>query len=522
MQQMEQGEKGGQQESAELDIYGYAEPINLTSMMMEDSLSVTDASYTLEDNPYVNLYKEHGMNVTYKLSGMSGDVSTKLDMAITTGDIPDIMQVSATQFRELSEAGLLADLSEAYETYASEELRARVEADGGLMMQNGYVDGQLLCLAPASGYHDYIGVVALRSDWMEECGLTEPTTMDELWKIAETFKEKNMDGTCTIGMSMTKDVTTLLRPTINLLNAYHAYVNIWLEKDGEVVNSVIQPELKEALGILADKYAAGLIDPEFGSKGYDEMCEDAIAGRTGVVVADFCIPFRLVNGVTNGQEWVYYAVPSNDGQVVKFQESVAFNGGVAVSADCEHPEAVIKMMNLFVKYSVEDMETYGSNGVNNYAYPTNIGAPNANEKTYAYYMEALQASPDDVITHVTEAGGDGNVVSSVEAAEKWRVDGDTDGYIMWAVFGENSTEAYVTEAVEKDAFQVSVYTGSTTDTMETYNATLNTMIEQMITNIITGTKPIEYFDEFVSNWKANGGDRITEEVNEWYRQQSAN
>ncbi|HHY58526.1 MAG TPA: hypothetical protein GYA08_24170, partial [Chloroflexi bacterium] len=36
-------------------------------------------------------------------------------------------------------------------------------------------------------------------------------------------------------------------------------------------------------------------------------------------------------------------------------------------------------------------------------------------------------------------------------------------------------------------------------------------------SIITGQKPMEAFDAYVANWKANGGEQITAEVNEWWQ-----
>lgn len=34
----------------------------------------------------------------------------------------------------------------------------------------------------------------------------------------------------------------------------------------------------------------------------------------------------------------------------------------------------------------------------------------------------------------------------------------------------------------------------------------------MYLQIIVGDKPVEYFDEFVNQWKSLGGDTLTEEV----------
>ncbi len=66
---------------------------------------------------------------------------------------------------------------------------------------------------------------------------------------------------------------------------------------------------------------------------------------------------------------------------------------------------------------------------------------------------------------------------------------------------------------------LSEYTGAPTDGMARYNANLKSMTEQMATYIITGAQPVDYFDDFVDEWKAGGGDTITAEVNEWYENQ---
>lgn len=508
---------GGHVEKAPGAFGKYENPITITTMMNEDNLAAAPTDYSLEDNPFVNLYKDYGINVEYMLSGSASDLGTKLNMAITTDKLPDIMMVSSAQFIELSEAGRLADLTEVWEEYATDEVKARYNTDGGVMRQNGYVDGRLYGLVSPAEYYDYISMVAIRSDWLEECGLKAPETMDDLWNIAKTFKEKKMGGTCTIGIGMQKDVINLLTPTVGLLNGYHAYTNIWMEKDGEIVNSNIQPEMKNALAELSEKFSEGLIDPEFGSKDGTKVWEDALAGKSGIVICDFCAPFNTVNGARNGQEWAYYAIPSGDGELVKYQANVSFSGALCVSSDCKNPEALIKMLNLFVKATEEDPELYSSNAVNNFAYPAIIYVANKNVVNHDTYMKYLQNGENPIVT--TESA---DYVATVEAAELYRLDKNMDGYVNWSVFGENGTESIISEAVKNDAYMISVYTGATTETMSTYNPVLNTMTEQMITDIILGTKPIDYFDEYVKSWKAGGGDKITKEINEWYKEQKAN
>ena len=47
----------------------------------------------------------------------------------------------------------------------------------------------------------------------------------------------------------------------------------------------------------------------------------------------------------------------------------------------------------------------------------------------------------------------------------------------------------------------------------------NGATEQFITDVIRGVKTVDDFDDYVASWKANGGDKITEEVNAWYTAQ---
>ena len=53
------------------------------------------------------------------------------------------------------------------------------------------------------------------------------------------------------------------------------------------------------------------------------------------------------------------------------------------------------------------------------------------------------------------------------------------------------------------------------DTMVDKQASLESLELQEITKIITGESSIDAFDTFVQNWKANGGDTITQEMQEY-------
>lgn len=482
-------------------------PVTVTSMMLEDNLRACPADTDMYNNPFYSLYQAHGITVDYVITGSMDEINTKLNLAIVDGELPDIMEVNAATFRELAEAGMLADLTEVFDKYASEELKRRYNADGGLMLSNCYVDGKLYGLAMPSGYEDYIPVVCVRTDWLKELGMEEPKSMEDVWTIAKAFKDNNMGGTCTIGVGLTQNMATLLEPTVGLLNGYGAFTNTWLEQDGKLVNSNIQPEMRAALEDLAKRYAEGLIDPEFGTKSMANVTEDVLSGRCGVWVSHFCAPFDLGNGVAQGQEWGYYNAMALEGGLGWAQASIGFSGCVAVSAECENPEAAIIMLNLFADANTNDPANYGDNGLNNYAWPLKaVNSTLTNNFIHQEYLAYLENG--------TEYSKDS--VSTIESAEKWRLNGDQEGYIMWAVFGQDSTQTCIDNIKEADRFKISAYTGATTDLMNEYNSILNDLLNQTFTAIIKGDESIEAFDAFVEEWLEQGGQEITDEVNEWY------
>ena len=49
-----------------------------------------------------------------------------------------------------------------------------------------------------------------------------------------------------------------------------------------------------------------------------------------------------------------------------------------------------------------------------------------------------------------------------------------------------------------------------------YTSALTDLRDEYFLKIITGAWTIDKFDEFVSKWKASGGEQVLEAVNAWY------
>ena len=68
--------------------------------------------------------------------------------------------------------------------------------------------------------------------------------------------------------------------------------------------------------------------------------------------------------------------------------------------------------------------------------------------------------------------------------------------------------------------KINAFQSLPTPTMIERNSDLNKLQDETILGIIIGDKPMSAFDEFVSQWKSQGGDQVTQEVNEWWATKS--
>lgn len=110
---------------AEADPFGkYEETLDVHFVRATDDTIETYAlgnlpGQTLEDNFWLDTYRDElGINVVYDWVVKGDDeYNQKINITIATGELPDIMSVTATQMVQLAEADLIADISDVYEAY---------------------------------------------------------------------------------------------------------------------------------------------------------------------------------------------------------------------------------------------------------------------------------------------------------------------------------------------------------------------------------------------------------------------
>lgn len=493
----------------------------------------------INNNVWTRCYQDDlGIKLNYTIAAAGDDYTQKLTMAIASNELPDLMDLPPEEFSELANAGMLADITDSYEKDASDLLKQTIEVDGGIQLASAKVDGKLYGLPQLSAADGTCDLLWIRTDWLENLGLKAPTTMDELIEVAKAFRYNDPDGNGqddTWGIGFQKAIVSEDGASPGsyegFFAAYGAYAKAWVKgDDGKITYSGINNGIKDALTQLNQMYEDGLIDPEFGVKDTVKLGEDISAGKVGMFYGLEGMPWGACkSNIENNPEaeWQCYPIVSATDEPAKPITYVRISRYYAANAKCEHPEALVKIANVFqdkinsLDSTEETLNTFGvdpETGINFAEYAA-FGMDPAIQKCNTYYKEikdTLEGNSKIEDIH-PEAARYYNVI-------KTYIDGGMDkasnslGWNYYKFIGpEGSWNTIINDYKANDKLVQSAFFGAPTPTMSTNLVSMDKLQSETFVNIIMGTQKPETFDDFVKQWKEMGGDTITDEVNEWYK-----
>jgi putative aldouronate transport system substrate-binding protein len=475
---------------------------------------------SIEDNIWIRTYAEElGINLEYEWIAPSGQYADRANVSIMSNQLPDIIQVNTTQLQRMVENEQVADLTDVYNQFASELTKSIITAEGNSVLESCSFDGKIVALPKTGSALGATHVLWIRSDWLQNLGLSAPESMDDVVAIAKAFTDDDPDGNGlndTYGLGLYKDLYGYFAGLQGFFNGFHAYPGQWVEDNGQLVYSSIQPETKAALQTLQSMFNDRLIDPEFGTKDAGKVAQDANAGKVGMFYGFF---WNAGNGwLQDGKlanpelEWTPFAIVSADDQPALVQVPFIVDTFWVVSSESEHPEAAIKLMNLMYEkifgvsgepgiYSV-DSENHSV-----FEYPLIYGEPPAKNLTAQQkVVDALQKGDISKLNN-EEMSYYNNILVFQE--------GDLNQWGTNKMYGDGGSLSVINGYLENNTFLVDAFYGAATPTMAEKNVALDKLELETFTKIIMGGD-ISEFDSFVSNWQTLGGMDITEEVNDWY------
>ena len=502
------------------DIWApYEETVVITTMGEENSGTAFQGDDDYQNNPWYQAYKDR-FNIDLHNKWISNDYGTKLNLSIADADIADVFYVDSARLTTLYNAGLIMNLDDVFERYASDTLKGYWEENKDTW-ETGCFDGSLYGIPQMSyGIIDQFEYIWIRQDWMQECGFDEPETMDDVIEIATTFAKK-YGG---YGLADDQNLDNFFR----LALSWGAHPGIWLEQaDGTLGYGSIQPEMKEALAQYAEWYQEGILNQNFTTMDSDKMFQDMINGKCGVIpFAQWFSYNPLPDVISNqGPEAIFYPyeIPTQDGSEIK--GSVKFNNGgyVVISNNCKNPEAVMKIVNFFC-YMMDNAVEGGEETEFIYSlydnnYPNLVrGTRVINPMTdYNQYIQIKDAVDRYLAGEEVDISDLGKNVSKYNSCVNWVENQDPNGVGDWLQQGnDRSTYGIAKEYVDKKQYVQDAMWGAQTPTLQSAGSTLNDILIEGFTKIIIGDQPIDYFDTIVEQWLTAGGEQATAEINETY------
>lgn len=484
----------------------------------------TKAGTTPQTNGYVSKLKEMlNIDLVFDWEVPTDQFEQKFSLSIASGDIPDVMQIGIAQYEKFKQQGVLADLTDAYNNYASDKLKSFMEFDEGKTLDLFTEDGKILGIP---GYEDpYMSAQFLwiRKDWLDEVNMEVPESFEELEEIAQAFVERDPNASGkndTYGLALNKDLITWGYDARGLFYTMGAYPKAWTKGDDDkLIPGEIQPETKEALTLMNKWYESGIIDKEFAFKDMDKVVEDIVAGKVGIVFGEWWYP-GVVLGVSKDSDpnadWIPLELPTYKGEDSKtLVPASRITHVVVANKDFEHPEAAIKMINFYEE--LQDPNKYGDEVTpeNGYVYnwfQPRIYRPDGIQNTWLEVNEALDQD-------VEEFESANPISIDVFNSTKKYLDGDE---AEWGTYFARAAKdggwATVEKIREKGNIIYNEFSGSSTPTMVSKGSSLDKMTDETFTKMIMGSESLDNFDKYTEDWKKLGGDKITEEVNEWYQE----
>jgi len=500
--------------------------VELTTVRGNPSDIKWDPGESMDKNSVYDAYeKDLGIRIKNLWVADSKQLQQKLNMMIASNDIPDFFSVDQMQLQQLIEADMIMDITEVFDKYATDATKEWYTKDGGRQIKSAKADGKLMAIPLSDSPYNSSSYLWVRKDWLKKLNLPEPKTMQDVLKISEEFTKQDPGGTGkSYGMTMHKDLMNEYGLT-GFFNGYHAYPQTWVkDADGKLAYGSIQPEMKVALKQVQDMYKSGQIDPEFGTKDPDKENELVAGNKIGMAYGAFWLsawPLETA-AVKDGklvQDWEVYPLPSIDDKPAKTQVGLGVNGYVVISKNCKHPEAVIQILNQWVKLAqnITEEEKVYLNGkeledkgklyfkVN----PIRVFSQDGNVQAGGILPKAIEAKDPGMLNNNPD------MMNRYDAVQRY-LQGDMTGWLHWMIAKPGGSFSIMNQYLKEDRYQMDEFYGSPTQTMQEKKSILDAKEKEVFTKIIMNQVSIDEFDKFVSEWKSLGGDKITEEVNDWY------
>ncbi len=456
-----------------------------------------------ENHPNFQTLKEHtGYNVKLQYV-LNANYDEQMNTRLASGDLPGLIVITGNTGPIVSaaKAGAFWDITEKYKDYPN---LAKANEN---VMRNISIEGRIYGIyrARTIGRNG----ISYRSDWLQNLGLEEPKTLEDLYNVLHAFTYDDPDGNNkndTYGMTW----STYMGP-FNNLAVMHGAPNMWgIDENGKLYPWFESDAYIETLDYSKRLYDDGLINRDFAALQSGEWANDFGTGKSGlwIDVADQANrhAIKLKDNGFITQEQV------DDGSVVWVMGSVANSKG-----------------------EIYSLPTPGHAG---YVAISRTGAKT--EEDLYHHLNFMDKCNDEIGQNILNYGTEGitydkspeGFVISLEKEEiVARAGAGMDSSAGWNQFMMNTTDLlYKKEGNPRITRQEEVYQENLPNTVhnpalslvsDTYTAkgkSLEQIIQDATINYIMGKIDLNGFKVEVQRWYSEGGQDALNEYQSAYDQ----
>lgn len=423
------------------------------------------------------------------------------NLLLTEEVLPDIIftSISNSEAEQLIADGVIYDLTEYLPKYAPDYWAFISDPENVDYWRDLQTDqGQffnIATLTPDFMINIFQGPV-IRQDWLDECGLDAPVTLEDWEKVITAFKEKYNAPFGYWQLSM---------DNAGLGSGTGAYGNfaasLYVDDNGKIQLAQTQPEWKEYMEILHSWWDKGLIDKDSVSMDDAAVRQKVLNDQIGI---SYTLQSRLnlwmgdAAEIGSSANWVALAYPRTaPGEPTSFIQCGSLNRGgsrysgwgAMITTSC--PEEKLATALEFLNYG------YTEEGILYWNYGTEGVSYVMDENGMPKFTDLLVSDPAGLGTAALNyigASGTGLTIRQSYGIEMRMEGNSAPAARIWA---ENTDDAKhrIPNIALTDEENVT-YT-------DTYNA-INVRTSEMALKFLTGEESLDKFDSFVEELYAMG------------------
>ncbi|WP_157950224.1 extracellular solute-binding protein [Vallitalea okinawensis] len=330
---------------------GEEKPYELSFLFLGD-----DAAKSVNaDNDRVVKEMSERLGVTFQFRSVPEGGYEKINIAIASGDLPDVVNSSYPNaaVSQWIRDGVILPINDYFDIMPT--VKEQCERESWTAVDGQYYGYPFIAQKGITNSN-----IVVRGDWMEELGIEEPQTLDEFHDMLLKFRADKD----TYGISGAK-------PIGNFAWVFHAYgleyADWSLDVDSNVIPKFEDPSFKLGMEYLKTLWDEDLIDKEFMLNDNKMKEEKWYQGKVAVVDLPLYRHVSRHEGnlqkVDPNGKLTYIAPPAGPEGNRGFAGEGKSGMLTAITAACEQPEKAAAFIELLVSPEGRDLLTLGIEGV---------------------------------------------------------------------------------------------------------------------------------------------------------------